>query len=52
MLADIVDVRRDGEALGGSIYALLATHGHPVNHGGAIVAPASADKELAAGQVR
>ncbi len=47
MPADIVDERRDAEALGGSIYALLAARGHPVNHGGAIVAPASADKDLA-----
>ena len=45
MPADIVDERRDREALGGSIYALLAARGHPVSHGGAIVAPASADKE-------
>jgi DNA-binding GntR family transcriptional regulator len=48
MPADIVDEQRDREALGGSIYALLASRGHPVNHGGAIVAPASADEELAA----
>ena len=47
MPADIVDERRDLEALGGSIYALLAARGHPVNHGGAIVAPAKADEELA-----
>jgi GntR family transcriptional regulator len=39
---------RDLEALGGSIYALLAGHGHPVRHAEAIVAPASADTELAA----
>ena len=48
MPADIVDERRDADALGGSIYALLAARGHPVNHGGAIVAPASADADLAA----
>jgi DNA-binding GntR family transcriptional regulator len=46
--ADIVDPDRDREDLGGSIYALLASHGHPVRHGEAIVAPASADDELAA----
>ena len=48
MPADIVDEVRDREALGGSIYALLAARGHPVNHGGAIVAPASADADVAA----
>ena len=47
MPADIIDESRDREALGGSIYALLASRGHPVNHGGAIVAPASADVDLA-----
>lgn len=46
--ADIVDADRDREALGGSTYALLAASGHPVRHGEAIVAPASADHELAA----
>jgi GntR family transcriptional regulator len=48
MPADIVDEVRDREALGGSIYALLADRGHPVNHGSAIVAPAAADEDLAA----
>ena len=48
MPADIIDERRDRDALGGSIYALLASRGHPVSHGGAMVAPASADAELAA----
>ena len=38
---------RDREALGGSIYALLAARGHPVSHGDAVVAPASADADLA-----
>ncbi|MDP2350587.1 MAG: GntR family transcriptional regulator [Chloroflexota bacterium] len=46
--ADIIDAERDREALGGSIYALLASLGHPVRHGEAVVAPASADAELAA----
>lgn len=46
--ADIIDAGRDREALGGSIYALLASLGHPVHHGEAVVAPASADAELAA----
>jgi GntR family transcriptional regulator len=45
--ADIVDAERDREALGGSIYGMLAALGHPVRHGEAIVAPASADEELA-----
>lgn len=48
MPADVVDADRDREALGGSIYALLAARGHPVRHGEAVVAPASADAELAA----
>lgn len=48
MPADIVDAVRDADALGGSIYALLASRGHPVRHAEAIVAPASADRELAA----
>jgi DNA-binding GntR family transcriptional regulator len=46
--ADIVDAERDRVALGGSMYALLAARGHPVGHGDAVVAPASADVELAA----
>jgi DNA-binding GntR family transcriptional regulator len=46
--ADIVDADRDIEALGGSMYALLAARGHAVSHGEAIVAPASADVDLAA----
>lgn len=47
LLGSIVDAARDAEALGGSIYALLAGHGHPVRHAEAIVAPATADDELA-----
>lgn len=46
--ADIVDVERDRDALGGSIYGMLAALGHPVRHGEAVVAPARADDELAA----
>ena len=46
--ADIIDAERDGDALGGSLYALLAARGHPVRHGEAVVAPASADGQLAA----
>ncbi len=48
MPADVVDAKRDLDALGGSIYALLAARGHPVRHGEAAVKPASADAELAA----
>jgi DNA-binding GntR family transcriptional regulator len=48
MPADVVDADRDREALGGSIYALLAARGHPVRHGEAAVKPAAADAELAA----
>lgn len=46
--AEIVDAERDREALDGSIYTMLANLGHPVRHGEAVVAPASADAELAA----
>lgn len=45
--ADIVDADRDRDALGGSIYALLASLGHPVGHGESIVTPAIADEPLA-----
>ncbi len=45
--AEIVDADRDRDALGGSIYSMLADLGHPVRHGEAVVAPASADAELA-----
>jgi DNA-binding GntR family transcriptional regulator len=48
MPADVVDAERDREALGGSIYALLAARGHPVRHGEAAVEPAAADADLAA----
>ncbi len=47
MPADIVEADRDHEALGGSIYALLAARGHAVQHGEAVVAPARADDDLA-----
>ncbi len=48
MPADVVDGVRDRQALGGSIYALLAARGHPVRHGEAAVKPAAADRHLAA----
>ena len=44
---DIVDAERDRDALSGSIYAMLAGLGYPVRHGEAVVAPASADAQLA-----
>lgn len=46
--AAVVDPERDRDALGRSLYALLAAVGHPVTHGEAILAPAQADAELAA----
>jgi DNA-binding GntR family transcriptional regulator len=46
--AEIVGRRRDREALGGSLYRLLAAVGHPVAHGNAILSPAVADAALAA----
>lgn len=45
--ADIVNMDRDRVDLGGSLYALFAGLGHPIRHGEAIVAPASADAALA-----
>jgi DNA-binding GntR family transcriptional regulator len=46
--ADIVDPQRDRGGLGGSMYALLASLGHPILHGEAVISPASAEAELAA----
>ena len=48
MPADVVDAERDRKGLGGSLYSLLASLGHPVRHGEAAVEPAAADAELAA----
>ena len=45
---DLVDPERDQEALGGSLYDLLAARGEPVVHGEAVVVPASADEAVAA----
>jgi DNA-binding GntR family transcriptional regulator len=45
--ADIVSVTADRRGLSGSLYQVLAEHGHSVDHGEAIVAPAMADAELA-----
>jgi GntR family transcriptional regulator len=43
----LVDLRRDRPALEGSIYKLLSDLGRAVDHGEAIIAPATADRELA-----
>ena len=48
MPAEVIDADRDRDALGGSIYALLAARGEPVHHGETVVAPRSADADLAA----
>lgn len=45
--ADLVDLDRDREALGGSLYELLATRGEPVVHGEAVVVPAAASGPIA-----
>lgn len=44
---DLVDPTADREAFSGSLYRLLATRGHAVAHGEAVIAPAAADAELA-----
>lgn len=46
--ADLIDIERDAEAMGGSLYELLAARGQPVAHGEAVVIPAAADADLAA----
>jgi GntR family transcriptional regulator len=45
--ADLVDPVAQRDALAGSIYALLASAGHAVIHGEAVVSPAVADPDLA-----
>jgi GntR family transcriptional regulator len=45
--SDIVKLGEDRPALRGSLYRLLSDHGHPVDHGEAIVAPAVAEGDLA-----
>lgn len=45
--AAIVDPDAHEEALGGSLYGLLASVGHPVVHGNAVLSPALADDALA-----
>ena len=44
---DLVDPELDQEALGGSLYELLAARGEPVVHGEAVVVPAAANVEVA-----
>jgi DNA-binding GntR family transcriptional regulator len=44
---DLVNLSADRRALRGSLYQLLTEKGHAVDHGEAIVAPATADAELA-----
>lgn len=45
--SDVIDVDRDQEAMGGSLYELLAARGEPVVHGEAVVEPAAASGEIA-----
>ena len=42
-----LDPARDKDAVGGSLYRLLTSLGHPVAHAEAIVSPTVADRELA-----
>lgn len=44
---DIVDAEADADAFLGSIHRLLATRGHAVEHGEALLLPVVADKQLA-----
>jgi GntR family transcriptional regulator len=46
--ADLVDPKRDHDALRASLYRLLTEAGHPVGHGEAVVEPTTADREVAA----
>lgn len=46
--ADLIDIERDRDALGGSLYELLAARGESVVHAEAIVLPAVADGDIAA----
>ncbi len=46
--ADLVDIEHDLEALGGSLYDLLAARGQPVVHGEAVLQPAAAAGTVAA----
>ncbi|WP_344850139.1 GntR family transcriptional regulator [Kribbella ginsengisoli] len=44
---NIIDPVSDRKQLNGSLYRLLAHHGHPVDHGVATITPAKADAKLA-----
>lgn len=46
--ADLVDLERDLDALGGSLYDLLADRGEPVAHGDAVLVPTVAAGKIAA----
>ncbi len=45
--ADVADLDRDGEALGGSLYELLARLGHLVGHAEAVLLPVTAAGDVA-----
>jgi GntR family transcriptional regulator len=47
LVADLADPEADRELLSGSLYRLLTTKNHPVDHGEAVLGPAVADRELA-----
>ncbi len=44
---DIVDARRDLKAFSGSLYRLLASRGHDVDHARTVITPVVATKEIA-----
>jgi DNA-binding GntR family transcriptional regulator len=44
--ADIVDAKRDLKAFGGSIYKLLGSRGHDVDHARTIITPMVANAEI------
>jgi DNA-binding GntR family transcriptional regulator len=43
----LVDLERDRPAFEGSVYRMLSDLGRPVDHGEAIITPATADRDLA-----
>jgi DNA-binding GntR family transcriptional regulator len=45
--ADIVDAKRDLKAFSGSLYRLLASRGHDVDHARTIITPVLPTKEIA-----
>jgi DNA-binding GntR family transcriptional regulator len=44
--ADLADAEKDRDGLGGSLYRLLTVRLHAVDHGEAVLAPATADREM------